>query len=129
MVQGEMDCHGSSKGKEKAIPGIGESSGAASGSSKTFVVTRAGQRIELKGTIKDPWSHGTKRGQVGWKCGYCATSKQSGGATRLREHLCGIQGNVQPCLNVPSNVKDIMLEQVALCKKKEEGYKGKSAIY
>lgn len=31
--------------------------------------------------------------------------------TRLREHLAGIQGNVVPCVNVPLNVKDIMLNE------------------
>ncbi|AQK78480.1 hypothetical protein ZEAMMB73_Zm00001d035182 [Zea mays] len=57
-----MDCHGRGKGNEKAILDSGESSGAAGGLSKTYVVTKEGKRIELKGTIKDPWSHGTKGG-------------------------------------------------------------------
>jgi hypothetical protein len=78
-----------------------------------------GKRIELKGTIKDTWSHGTKRGKLGWKCGYCNASHASGGATRLREHLCGLQGNVKPCFNVPRDVKNILLEEVALSKKKK----------
>ena len=37
-----MDCSGSGKGKEKAIPDSGELSGAAGGPSKTYVVDRAG---------------------------------------------------------------------------------------
>ncbi|KAL5662114.1 hypothetical protein ACJX0J_029239, partial [Zea mays] len=114
-----MDCHGRGKGNEKAILDSGESSGAAGGLSKTYVVTKAGKRIELKGTIKDTWSHGTKRGKLGWKCGYCNASHASGGATRLREHLCGLQGNVKPCFNVPRDVKNILLEEVALSKKKK----------
>ncbi|AQK41284.1 hypothetical protein ZEAMMB73_Zm00001d024484 [Zea mays] len=114
-----MDCHGRGKGNEKAILYSGESSGAAGGLSKTYVVTKEGKRIELKGTIKDTWSHGTKRGKLGWKCGYCNASHASGGATRLREHLCGLQGNVKPCFNVPRDVKNILLEEVALSKKKK----------
>ncbi|PWZ31947.1 hypothetical protein Zm00014a_039526 [Zea mays] len=114
-----MDSHGRGKGNEKAILDSGESSGAAGGLSKTYVVTKEGKRIELKGTIKDTWSHGTKRGKLGWKCGYCNASHASGGATRLREHLCGLQGNVKPCFNVPRDVKNILLEEVALSKKKK----------
>jgi hypothetical protein len=32
--------------------------------------------------------------------------------------LCGLQGNVKPCFIVPRDVKDILLEEVALSKKK-----------
>jgi hypothetical protein len=31
--------------------------------------------------------------------------------------LCGLQGNVKPCFNVPRDVKNILLEEVALSKK------------
>jgi hypothetical protein len=37
-----MDCRGSGKGKEKAIPDSDEVCSAAGGSSKTYVVDRAG---------------------------------------------------------------------------------------
>ncbi|XP_025791816.1 probable inactive receptor kinase At3g02880 [Panicum hallii] len=48
-----MDCRGSGKSKEKAIPDSDEVCSAAGGSSKTYVVDRAGKRIELKGKIRD----------------------------------------------------------------------------
>jgi hypothetical protein len=40
-----MDCHGRGKGNEKAILDSGESSGAAGGLSKTYVVTKEGLSI------------------------------------------------------------------------------------
>ncbi|KAK3147022.1 hypothetical protein QOZ80_3BG0277010 [Eleusine coracana subsp. coracana] len=74
------------------------------------VVTQQGVWINLHGRIENPWNHGQAYG-AGFKCGYCPVSNKGGGVTRLREHLAGIQGNVQPCMNVPINVKDLMLNE------------------
>ena len=53
------------------------------------------------------WSHGDQIG-VGFKCKYCLTTFQEGGATRLRHHLAGIIGNVKSCQQVPPEVRDAM---------------------
>jgi hypothetical protein len=82
-----------------------------------------GRRIKLKGAIEDTWSHGTPSGTSGFKCGYCYLGQKSGGKTRLTEHLCGLSGNVKPCSHVPPNVKTILLNQVALNKKKKKDIK------
>ena len=78
-----------------------------------------GRQIQLKGAIEDTWSHGTPCGKNGFKCGYCSVGQQSGGWTRLTQHLCGLPGNVKSCSHVPPNVKNILLKQVALAKQKK----------
>ena len=82
----------------------------------------------MKGPIEDTWSHGTQSGTNGWKCGYCSAGQKSGGKTRLTEHLCAISGNVKSCSHVPPNVKTILLDQVALAKKKKRDVK-ESRLY
>lgn len=89
------------------------------GSSNTYVVTTGGRQIQLKGAIKHIWSHGTPCGRNGFKCGYCSVGQQSGGWTRLTQHLCGLPCNVKSCSHVPPNVKNILLKQVALAKQKK----------
>ncbi|PWZ13055.1 hypothetical protein Zm00014a_024124 [Zea mays] len=73
----------------------------------------AGRRVKLKGGIESPWSHGEPYGN-GFSCNYCTSRIKGGGATRLREHLGGLPGNVAACINVPLNVKAIMTDQVAV---------------
>jgi hypothetical protein len=73
----------------------------------------AGRRVKLKGGIESPWSHGEPYGN-GFSCNYCISRIKGGGATRLREHLGGLPGNVVACINVPLNVKAIMTDQVAV---------------
>ncbi|PWZ26281.1 hypothetical protein Zm00014a_032919 [Zea mays] len=72
-----------------------------------------GRRVKLKGGIESPWSHGEPYGN-GFSCNYCTSRIKGGGATRLREHLGGLPGNVAACINVPLNVKAIMTDQVAI---------------
>ncbi|CAM0879667.1 unnamed protein product [Alopecurus aequalis] len=55
------------------------------------------------------WNHGPKVG-TGFECRYCRLNSKGGGATRFREHLAGITGDVRECPNVPSNVRAAMRE-------------------
>jgi hypothetical protein len=64
------------------------------------------------GQVKDSniynvWNYGFSVGQ-GFKCGFCGTSKKSGGATRLMQHLAGVPGDVAFCQMVTSDVKQAM---------------------
>lgn len=63
----------------------------------------------LRGPITDPWSHGEKWKNNGFKCGYCSIGRESGGKTRFRNHLAGVAGDVVSCENVPRFVREIML--------------------
>ena len=66
------------------------------------------------------WNHGPKVGG-GFDCRYCPLKSRGGGATRFREHLAGIPGEVQECPNVPSNVRAAMKKsQNMFMKKKRE---------
>jgi hypothetical protein len=69
--------------------------------------------VKLKGVIESPWSHGEPYGN-GFSCNYCTSRIKGGGATRLREHLGGLSGNVAAYINVPLNVKAIMTDEVAV---------------
>ncbi|AQK70510.1 hypothetical protein ZEAMMB73_Zm00001d016345 [Zea mays] len=88
---------GSVRGKGKE-PCIGESSSDAA---CEWVVTTDGTRKQLQGSIDDPWSHGEKWKEHGFKCACCGCAKESGGKTRLRCHLAGLSGDGKSCLNVP----------------------------
>jgi hypothetical protein len=71
------------------------------------------RRVKLKGVIENPWSHDEPYGN-GFSCNYCTSRIKGGGATRLREHLGGLSGNVVAYINVPLNVKAIMTDEVAV---------------
>ncbi|XP_035823134.1 uncharacterized protein [Zea mays] len=112
VIDEQGDCH--RKGKSV----IGASSSDVAGMSTmpentVEVVTQNGRRVKLKGGIESPWSHGEPYGN-GFSCNYCTSRIKGGGATRLREHLGGLPGNVAACINVPLNVKAIMTDQVAI---------------
>ncbi|KAL8144655.1 arogenate dehydratase/prephenate dehydratase 1, chloroplastic-like isoform X2 [Apium graveolens] len=55
------------------------------------------------------WEHGTAldgdKRKV--KCNYCAKIV-SGGITRLKQHVAGISGNVEPCPSAPKEVSDLI---------------------
>lgn len=55
------------------------------------------------------WKHGTAldgdKRKV--KCNYCAKIV-SGGITRLKQHVAGISGNVEPCPSAPKEVSDLI---------------------
>ena len=51
-------------------------------------------------------------------CSYCIARKESGGATRLKNHLAGLQGDVVPRPNVPRFVRRIMLDKDAQGRKR-----------
>lgn len=76
----QSDCHHKGKGV------IGASSSDV-----------AGRRVKLKGGIESPWSHGEPYGN-GFSCNYCTSRIKGEGATRLREHLGGLPGNVAACV-------------------------------
>ena len=57
--------------------------------------------------IYNVWNYGFSVGQ-GFKCGFCGTSKKSGGATRLMQHLAGVPGDAAFCQKVTSDVKQAM---------------------
>ena len=54
--------------------------------------------------------HGSKLAGQGFKCGYCGTTNKGGGATRFRDHLGCIVGEVKSCPSVPRVVRDAMRE-------------------
>ncbi|TVU40312.1 hypothetical protein EJB05_13770, partial [Eragrostis curvula] len=58
-------------------------------------------------SVEYVWSHGDPVG-TGFKCNYCNKQIKGGGATRFREHLAGITGNVTECTKVPKDVREIM---------------------
>ncbi|KAF8730786.1 hypothetical protein HU200_016649 [Digitaria exilis] len=74
------------------------------------------------GYIKSVWNHGTKLSGQGFKCGYCRCTNKGGGATRLRDHLGCIVGEVKSCPSVPRDVRDAMraLRQEKMANKKEK---------
>lgn len=45
---------------------------------------------------------------AGFKCHYCNKQIKGGGATRFREHLAGVIGNVVICTKVPKEVRELM---------------------
>ena len=71
----------------------------------------------LRGPITTPWSHGEKWKNNGFKCGYCLLARDSGGATRFRNHLAGVAGDVVSCNKVPRFVREIMLAEQVKVKK------------
>ena len=58
-------------------------------------------------SIEYVWSHGEAVG-AGLRCHYCNKSSKGGGATRFREHLAGIIGNVVVCQKVLKDVREMM---------------------
>ena len=75
------------------------------------------------------WEHGTAIGGDKRKvaCNYCGKVCSGGVTRRLKEHLAGVQGNVEPCCHVPreiaTNIKKILadgMKQRALEKRKKE---------
>jgi len=59
--------------------------------------------------IDSVWTHGIPFGS-GFKCHYCNRAFSGGGATRFKEHLAGIIGNVEACQKVPKDVRKCMEE-------------------
>ena len=51
------------------------------------------------------------------ECLYCNKFIRGGGITRLKQHLAGIQGNVEPCKKVSEDVKWQMKELLNEIKK------------
>ncbi|XP_037467557.1 uncharacterized protein LOC119339690 [Triticum dicoccoides] len=70
-------------------------------------------RHDLEGLVSNDiyyvWNHGPKFGG-GFDCRYCPLITRGGGATRFREHLGGIPGDVRECPNVPRNIHAAMRE-------------------
>lgn len=71
---------------------------------------------------KIAWSHakadaGSRNGII---CLHCGKKIGGGGITRLKYHLAGITGQVEPCRKVPKDVKRQMLGLVAELRIKEE---------
>lgn len=65
--------------------------------------------LMAEGSAAEDGGHARPRPSAfGVKCDYCIATIKGGGATRLREHLAGLQGNVAACANVPLNVEEIM---------------------
>ena len=66
--------------------------------------------------------HGSKLAGQGFKCGYCGTTNKGGGATRFRDHLGCIVGEVKSCTSVPRAVRDAMreLRKASMENKKEK---------
>ncbi|KAM0905194.1 hypothetical protein ACQ4PT_017532 [Festuca glaucescens] len=75
----------------------------------------------LNNDIYHIWNHGPKIGG-GFDCRYCRLKSRGGGATRFREHLAGIPGDVRECPNVPRNDRAAMRESrdVTMLKKREK---------
>ncbi|CAL5027359.1 unnamed protein product [Urochloa decumbens] len=74
------------------------------------------------GNIECVWNHGTKLSGQGFKCGYYGCTNGGGGATRLRDHLGCMVGEVKSCPSVPRAVRDAMRakRQAAMDNKKEK---------
>ncbi|XP_047080349.1 uncharacterized protein LOC124691115 [Lolium rigidum] len=53
------------------------------------------------------WNHGRKF-EGGFHCRYCNLRSRGGGATRFKEHLGHVIGEVRECPNVPRNIRDAM---------------------
>ncbi|KAI4990930.1 hypothetical protein ZWY2020_039301 [Hordeum vulgare] len=68
-------------------------------------IRQAGQGL-VSNDIYYIWNHGPTFGG-GFNCRYCSLINR-GGATRFREHLGGIPGEVRECPNVPRNVRPAM---------------------
>lgn len=92
--QGSMDAEReretSRQGKGKILVDGGEIDRDAG--SGDIVISKEGKQVCLRGPITTPWSHGEKWKNNGFKCGYCLLARDSGGATRLRNHLAGVAG-------------------------------------
>ncbi|RLM91206.1 uncharacterized protein C2845_PM08G27720 [Panicum miliaceum] len=76
------------------------------------VVCEDGRPVKLKGPIEYVWSHGERYKTNGFRCFYCTIAIAGGGATRFRQHLGGISGNVVSCPKVPRFVKELMVDEV-----------------
>jgi len=72
--------------------------------------------------IYNVWNYGFSVGQ-GFKCGFCGTSKKSGGATRLMQHLAGVPGDAAFCQKVTSDVKQAMWTKHKDSKEKKKNLK------
>ncbi|KAL6854412.1 hypothetical protein ACP4OV_019315 [Aristida adscensionis] len=127
-MAGQLGRQCRDKGKRKVVDmddGAGGSSSCVAANnttieSPTFAVTRSGiGRVQLNEGIDKPWTHGQKWKMQGFKCAYYPTSRDSGGVSRLRDHLAGLPGDVKPCQNVPHIVKDAMLQVAASSKQKK----------
>ncbi|KAM0909942.1 hypothetical protein ACQ4PT_014473 [Festuca glaucescens] len=57
--------------------------------------------------INHVWNHGRKF-EGGFHCRYCNLRSRGGGATRFKEHLGHVIGDVKECPNVPRNIRDAM---------------------
>jgi len=81
----------------------------------------AQQRLN-DGNIENVWNHGTKLAGQGFKCGYYGCTNRGGGATRLRDHLGCIVGEVKSCNSVPRVVRDAMraLRKASMENKREK---------
>ncbi|XP_066341976.1 uncharacterized protein [Miscanthus floridulus] len=82
-----------------------DADGAAGGATKKAAV---GKR-NASTAIDSVWTHGIPFGS-GFKCHYCNRAFSGGGATRFKEHLAGIIGNVEACQKVPKDVRKCMEE-------------------
>ncbi|XP_066310939.1 uncharacterized protein [Miscanthus floridulus] len=82
-----------------------DADGAAGGATKKATV---GKR-NASTAIDSVWTHGIPFGS-GFKCHYCNRAFSGGGATRFKEHLAGIIGNVEACQKVPKDVRKCMEE-------------------
>ncbi|XP_074305125.1 uncharacterized protein LOC141640129 [Silene latifolia] len=66
------------------------------------------KRKNAPGNRSDPgWEHGTEidGAQKKVKCKYCGVTR-GGGVYRLKHHLAGTRNNVEPCLQVPDEIKE-----------------------
>nr|CAB3456654.1 unnamed protein product [Digitaria exilis] len=74
------------------------------------------------GNIQNVWMRGTKLPGQGFICGYCGFVNHGGGATRLRDHLGAIVGEVKQCNSVPRAVRDAIkaLQKSTMEKKREK---------
>ncbi|KAM0849480.1 hypothetical protein ACQ4PT_053706 [Festuca glaucescens] len=106
----------------RPMVGLGSGNATAPDASNGSGVARphAGQGL-LNNDIYHIWNHGPKIGG-GFDCRYCRLKSRGGGATRFREHLAGIPGDVRECPNVPRNVRAAMRESrdVTMLKKREK---------
>uniref|UniRef100_A0ACD5ZC18 Uncharacterized protein n=1 Tax=Avena sativa TaxID=4498 RepID=A0ACD5ZC18_AVESA len=69
--------------------------------------TKAPWKGFVNNNIHNVWNHGRKF-EGGFHCRYCNLRSRGGGATRFKEHLGGIVGEVRECPNVPKNIRDAM---------------------
>ncbi|XP_052137653.1 uncharacterized protein LOC127756319 [Oryza glaberrima] len=95
--------------------GVGDATDLPQGAA----VPRSPPACQGLGNIEDVWNHSTKLAGQGFRCGYCRFTNKGGGATRLREHLGGITGEVRSCNTVPPNMRHAMREGRQLSRKRK----------